>query len=284
MLRDVAKARLAIARVSLSLAGKLPDAIKRRWSKSSLAKIPRRVMKAVVGTEGAQVYRIVAGEAKGLKIKTDLRFYRGYMLGTYEPDVVKLIAEIVKAGMVCMDIGAHHGYYSILLSSLVGSDGMVYSFEAASSNFEYLEETICANRLNNIICYNLAVGKKTGTAFLSLADSSSMHRVVTDLKCTDKKKQEKEYEVEMTCLDDFVKNEGVKKVDFVKIDVEGMENDVLRGMESVLFYMRPLILCEFHGKEKFNIGEKYLSEKGYIFTSIIENNGIYWAMAKPSLR
>ena len=90
------------------------------------------------------------GPLQGFRMSTDWRRYRGYIYGNWEPVATQAIVTNAKRGMCVFDIGAHLGYYSLLLAKCVGSVGRVVSFEASPQNFSTLQRNISANNLNNV--------------------------------------------------------------------------------------------------------------------------------------
>ncbi|RUM57043.1 MAG: hypothetical protein DSY59_03385 [Persephonella sp.] len=151
--------------------------------------------------------------------------------GRVETPEDKFIKKIIKKGDIIFDVGAHWGGFTVLFGKLVGKTGKVYSFEPSSINFRYLKKNICINNLKNIISiYKYAVGNKEKFIKLAIAESSSGHNSIVrgDISV-------KEYEeVKQISLDNFINTNGINKINFLKIDVEGYELEVLKGFEKSL--------------------------------------------------
>ncbi len=123
------------------------------------------------------------------------------------------------SGKTIVDIGANIGFYTLFFAKLVGPKGMVYAFEPEPKNFEILKKNISVNDLKNVKCYNFAVGSSNRTVNMSLSDEMGHHQI--DLHG--------DLEVKCIKLDDYIKN-----ADFIKIDAEGSEEQILKGMPNLL--------------------------------------------------
>ena len=150
--------------------------------------------------------------------------------GIYEPMETELIKTIIQKDDIVLDVGAHIGYYTLLMSDLVGINGKVFAFEPESSNFDLLQKNLDINLCNNVVIENKAVSNHSGKSYLYLSkDNSGMHRLNQSKYC-------KEFiETDVITLDSyFFANPLISKIRFVKIDVEGSEFDVLIGMKLIL--------------------------------------------------
>jgi FkbM family methyltransferase len=143
----------------------------------------------------------------------------------YEETITNFIKENVKEGDVVLDVGAHIGYYTLLMSRLVGPSGKVYSFEPSPRNFAILKRNVKVNGYKNIILEQKAVSNNNGKANLYYKKDRSSGDSIS------KKVGDAFTEVDMVYLDDYLKE---KKINFAKIDVEGEELNVLKGMKNIL--------------------------------------------------
>jgi FkbM family methyltransferase len=89
----------------------------------------------------------------------------GHWLGTYEKEKALFFSKLVQKGDVVFDVGAHTGYYTLLVSRLVGSKGKVYSFEPVARNIEYLKKHIKLNNCNNIEIIKAAITNHSGMVY-----------------------------------------------------------------------------------------------------------------------
>lgn len=144
----------------------------------------------------------------------DLGFYRDYrMHRLYEPETSNLIAKTLKKGDTFIDIGANNGYFSLMASLLVGQKGEVYSFEPTPSTFKRLETNVRINGFKNIKTFKLALGEKTGLLKLNISKKEDGQNSLINI--TNKNGS---VPVKVVKLDKILRK---KKVDLIKIDVEG---------------------------------------------------------------
>lgn len=169
-----------------------------------------------------------------------------------EPETTQYFKNNVKEGDVFVDVGAHIGYYTVLASQLVGEKGRVIAFEPDEENFKVLKKN--TENLGNVVLYNCAVSDFTGKASFFLADRSGNHSLIQN------KDRIKQTRVKVLKLDDYV-----KKADWVKIDVQGAELEVLKGMQRLLKNKKMVLVVELEveeGKEK-PLHYEYLLSLGY---------------------
>jgi len=181
------------------------------------------------------------GPLQGFKMSTDWERYRGYVYGSWEPMATQAILSYAKRGMCVFDIGAHLGYYSLLLAKCVGPAGRVVSFEAAPKNFSKLQRNILINKLDNVQLMNLAVFSKSGMIGMSVSptDNGSGDWSIS------RQLQGDSIQVQTISLDQFSEANHILP-DFIKIDVEGAEYDVLMGGRETIARSQPIMLIELH--------------------------------------
>lgn len=146
--------------------------------------------------------------------------------GNYEPQTTHIFKQVLKEGMVAVDVGAHIGYYTLLASSLVGESGKVFAFEPESENFSALLGNIVLNGFQNIKPFQQAVFSRSGKKCLYLGIHSGMHSLFKVKDTTAKSVM-----VDMVSLDDVFKK---TIVDLIKVDTQGAELDVLVGMQEII--------------------------------------------------
>jgi FkbM family methyltransferase len=136
--------------------------------------------------------------------------------------------KMLKPGMNVVDIGANQGLYALLFSQLVGESGTVIAFEPEPDMFDALENNILTNAIRNVQCHQLALGCESGEAMLS---RSLIHAGDNRLSLVHSKEVSITKPVRLATLDEIV---GELKIDFIKMDVQGWEGHVLRGMKQTL--------------------------------------------------
>jgi FkbM family methyltransferase len=166
-----------------------------------------------------------------------------------------------KQGDVVVDLGANIGRYAIIASKRVGANGKVIAIEAHSNNFKIIKKNIRINRLTNVIPLNFAVSSKETKMKLYTPDEelgyTMHHSIMFDyLSPRFKMKTGKKYvEVNANTLDNLLQQNGINHADinWIKIDVEGAEFEVLKGATNVLSKSKDIVLIvEVHGSANNN--------------------------------
>ena len=157
------------------------------------------------------------------------------------------VASTIRRGMVMVDAGANVGVYTIPCERLVGDTGMVYAFEPAPETLQLLRLNLALNRCQRVSVSRYALSDKSDCLVLRVDEthpSFDGHRHVESI--ADAKGIRKGDElVPATTLDKFVATQGIRQIDFLKIDVEGAELSVLRGaVKSLAGYPRMTLLVE----------------------------------------
>ncbi|OUT54283.1 hypothetical protein SV7mr_33280 [Stieleria bergensis] len=141
------------------------------------------------------------------------------------------LSKLAKFGDTVVEIGAHHGMMTLLLSDQIGSEGHVYAIEAEPFNLMTLQANCFSNQVRNVSTFHCAVGDHCGRVDFggeSLAAQSGTVRKVV-----------------MTTLGEFAEQSQIEFIDLLKIDVEGYETQVLRGAGSLLKKI-PRLAIELH--------------------------------------
>lgn len=150
----------------------------------------------------------------------------------HEKYTIELFKKILKKGDVVFDIGANIGYYSFLATKLIGENGRIYAFEPDPRNYRFLIKNIKFNKRKNIKFFPIAVGNKIGESLMNL-DIDSTESSIIKLR-TRENAVLKSIFVPIMTIDAFVREHKVKKIDILKIDVEGSESLVIQGMQNTL--------------------------------------------------
>ncbi len=147
---------------------------------------------------------------------------------------------ILKAGDIVLDIGANIGYYVLLESQLVGPSGQVYAVEPVQETFNILTKNITLNHRNNVNAFQFAFGDKVQTGQIYLCNAANLCSVNKEFiggKITG------EQSVSFLTVDTFL--EGKQKPKLVRMDVEGYEYEIIKGMAQTL-NSNIRILVELH--------------------------------------
>lgn len=178
--------------------------------------------------------------------------------GKYEETEAKIMEQKISKGDIVIDAGANIGLHTLNMAKIVGKTGKVFAFEPEITNFGILKKNIKLNNYTNIFAEHKAVGEKDGIATLYRSNHPGMHKI--DSKPQHSKDK---LNVDIISLDNFFnKNHIQPKIDFIKIDVEGFELSVLKGMKNILKNNKNIkILLElYHNKlheEDLEYNSKY---------------------------
>jgi FkbM family methyltransferase len=152
-------------------------------------------------------------------------------LGTYEQDVVQFLRRALKPGMVAFDLGAHCGYFTLLMREAVGPGGQVHSFEPSPQTYKRLATNIRSNRYSNVFGRNAAVGAQPGSLTLNTYVNS---RAAYSTFGTPPFPGSIAARVPVTSLDLYTSEHAIERVHLAKMDVEGSELEVLKGAQRLL--------------------------------------------------
>lgn len=198
------------------------------------------------------VVRILGGANRGMKWTAGSSL-NSCWLGTYEIDSQRAIVDKVKPGMVAYDIGANAGFYTLFFSRLVGDAGRVYAIEPLPANIRMLAKHISLNGLVNVTILPLAADSKQGMVPFDAANGNSMARIgVGETRLT----------VPAWSLDDLV-SMGIPPPDFVKIDAEGAEAQILAGGSKLLAGRKCQWIISLHSEELANECAGIMERNGY---------------------
>lgn len=159
----------------------------------------------------------------------------------FEPGVSKVLRMLTKPGDRFFDVGANFGYHTFMMSDLVGGEpGSVHLFEPNPPVFDCLSKSVLKNgSWRNCVVNQLALSDEAGKVTLSVADNLWAGATIrqdpwVDVVWTNLSKETQTFEVDMVRLDDYCTEHGIEALDLIKIDVEGHEDAVVRGMGALL--------------------------------------------------
>ena len=189
--------------------------------------------------------------------------------GIHEKLVTNLIKKEIHSGDVVLDIGAHIGYYTLQFANLVGPTGKVYAFEPEPKNFELLKKNVQINKHDNVVLIQKIVSDKDGIVefFISKFDSIGNKLFKSDESGSSIK-------VGSTTLDEYFKDLK-KKIDFIKMDIQGGEGKATLGMKNLLKENKNLKIIQQWAPEPLKQNHtnpedhlKFLQHIGYKFYEI----------------
>jgi FkbM family methyltransferase len=189
--------------------------------------------------------------------------------GSYEESETETCKKFIKPGMTVIDIGANIGYFSCLFARLVGSGGKVISFEPEPDNFKWLNKNIQENHYSCIEANNLALADKEGSLDLYVGEVSQTTSSFIEDNIVYENHVDK-VPVKTAKLDDFLEQQAVDSVDFIKIDVQGFEETVFRGAQKTLSSAHISMIMEFwpYGLKKAgtNVDQLLSTLEGFNFS------------------
>lgn len=194
----------------------------------------------------------------------------------FEKAETNFVQRHLRPGLTVLDIGAHHGLYTMIASKLVGSRGRVIAFEPSPRERKRLKRHVHVNSCSNVRISEVALGKTTKRGNLYLADNED--NWCNSLRPPAVETKTKLVEVQVKTLDEFLAEFGIPQVDFVKMDVEGAEMEVLYGATKLLnSTSRPILLIEVEDRRTKPWGYqasdivRFLAEIGYQWFSLTED-------------
>jgi FkbM family methyltransferase len=207
-------------------------------------------------------HRIRRGFLQGEYIFTSWRDYPGAIRGTTEAQLLDWFRSHVQAGETWIDVGAHYGYTALALAKLVGPQGQVFAFEPVMASAGSVGITRQLNHCLQMRIAPFALGAESGIHTFNLP----VYRGMADstLYAGDW------IEPLLVTSFDYIwpsLSPGRDRVHGVKIDVQGMEIEVLKGMRQMLLRDHPKLVVEFHAGVDRRVALDLLASVGYDSTA-----------------
>jgi len=158
----------------------------------------------------------------------------------YEPELAYL-EKVLWPGNVFVDVGANFGVYTLAASKLVSAAGKVIAIEPTAQSFAILQQNIALNNSANVRAFQIALTQTKGKAWLYHGWDPVGNSLGRDPLCADGGE-----EVQTESLDNLLEENGIGRVDVIKVDVEGAEELVLRGATKTLTANSPVVIFEFN--------------------------------------
>jgi FkbM family methyltransferase len=180
-------------------------------------------------------------------------------------DLMRFGHQLVKAGDICVDGGANQGVYTLAFLARAGKEGSVIAIEPMEYCINLITESAKSNGFEIPFTVQAALSNKPGTAVLDYSDGVGFGSIVRDFG------NNHTVEVETTTIDLIVENMRLKKVDFIKLDIEGAELLALEGATNTMRNLRPTICLECENDRVYEVS-KYLENFNY-HASVFDLNG-----------
>lgn len=163
---------------------------------------------------------------------------------------------LLESGDIVMDVGSNLGLFSMFASSRVGGGGAIYAFEPVSKTKEFLERNVKDNDIKNCVIVDKALGDTNKEIDIFINDNN-----LGGSSIGKKEKSNRMEKIDQITLDDFVAENNIEKVDFIKADIEGAERNMLVGAEKTIKRFKPKIaVCTYHLPDDPEVLENILKD------------------------
>lgn len=205
-----------------------------------------------------------------LKCYPDSNFHL-YMYGPEKnKKLIPLMNKYVRPGGVAIDVGAHSGFFTICMAAAAGASGKIYAFEASPLIYKELIDTVQENGFTNVIAKNNAVCDSTKQIDFFMAPSWKSE--ISTIRASEGTK----ISINGVSLDDAIPHS--ESICFIKIDVEGAEMQVLKGMEGIIRRDHPVMAIEITDSWLKELGSstrevfEFLSNQGYTLYAVNQHD------------
>ncbi|UCL88108.1 FkbM family methyltransferase [Pseudomonas sp. HS-18] len=252
-----------------------------------------RVMRRLFRTASGQA--VVDDFDGAFQMRLDLAEHmqrRIFWTGYYNREIVALLDKLIEPGMVVLDIGANIGEITLVAAKRTTERGQVIAFEPMSAIADQLEEHVQSNSLEWVTVVRAGLSDHCGEAAIYNAcaqwDDSEPNRGLGSLYA-DQPNAKPVQSIALLTLDDYLQKAPIKRLDIIKIDIEGAELPCLKGALDTLRRFRPMLIIELQAETSKNAGYEQtdildlLAGLGYEFQSIGQN-GRLERLARNDLR
>jgi FkbM family methyltransferase len=209
---------------------------------------------------GHSTVRVLSGPLRGSVLEVPLGERVGMAAGRFNRQLLPTFRRHVPRGGVVYDIGAHVGYLTLVFCELVGADGRVVAFEAASANLDALTRNVVRNRAGSeVVVEGRAVAARSGDVSFATFDYSFVGHIVDEATPDDGSI----VSVPAVSIDDFVFTEGNPPPAFVKCTISGRISGVIEGMSATIDAFRPPMILLVENRERFDVLDA-MTDRGYV--------------------
>ena len=207
----------------------------------------------------------------GYRFHVENELFWGGIENGWEKESTKLWVKLCQNKNMIFDIGANTGFYSVL-SKALNPQSNVFAFEPLPAVYEKLRFNNSLNRYD-IHCVEFALGDTNGEAKVYPTSLDHVYSVTVNKNLTTDKKVF-ELNIKTKRLDSFIEENGISKIDLIKIDVETYEVEVLQGMGKYLELMKPDLLIEIQTDQIAHDISDLIKNINYLYFNINEKKGI----------
>jgi FkbM family methyltransferase len=167
-----------------------------------------------------------------------------WFYGVYEPVESYLYSQLLKPGMVVLDVGANIGQYTLLAAKAISPGGCVHSFEPIPSNFAQLKKHVQENQISDLVRLNqAALWNEDARVQLAMPAHVSNNAGAFSIGVASEKGAEP-FEATAVRMDTYWTQNKLKRLDLIKMDIEGAEPFALEGGLEIISQFKPIILME----------------------------------------
>lgn len=217
------------------------------------------------------VLQLVVGQRAHRELAQTLNSLKRIVRPKHEPEVF-VLDQLLAPGDVALKVGANYAQYSRVLSRLVGKQGRVFAFEPAGVTFRCLQRNCRLLGLHNVTPKKLALAEAPGTMTLHTPlKRKGVFGVAQASLEPDPELPSLREDILVDTIDNFVRDNEIGAVSFIRCDVEGAEMNVFQGAREVVDAHRPKVLVEAHQDMITRFGytlqdlENWFSRRGYRF-------------------
>jgi FkbM family methyltransferase len=188
--------------------------------------------------------------------KNDMYVGRSFELyGEFSDGETALFRQLVRPGDVIVDIGANIGAHTVPLAQMVGPTGAVVAFEPQRIVYQTLCANVALNNLVNVVCHHAACGEQSGMIQVPMLDPTAVNNF-GGLEINHKHPGEPVAVVRLDAV-------GIARCRLMKVDVEGMELDVLKGATGLIAQRKPALYVENDRQDKSADLIRFIDSLGY---------------------
>lgn len=210
--------------------------------------LKRTLKRVLLAAAGERVYTVRSGLAAGLRRQGGIGFLPALLRPLSREE--ELLEELDLDGLTVFDVGAGEGIFTLFFARAVGEHGRVEAFEPNPENVRRVVRNVELNGFRNVGVHELGLAAEQGERELTF---DPVHpgegTVLGPLAGRRRVRDTRAVGVRLERLDDVVAGRGLPKPDLVKIDVEGLEYDVLVGGRRTIEESSPVLLIEIHGPQ-----------------------------------